>query len=216
MPENLSKLAICGHCNNISYMVIISNVNDTVTDVDPEFGPIGQYGTTYSVLKCPACENPNIISYEWHDSMESEEELYYVKLYPLEKNMPIGLPDEIKKAYQAAQKVKSVDVNAYVILLRRLLELVCIDRNAKGKVLAQMLEDLADKKEIPDKLVSVAKGLKEFGNLGAHAGIGQLSVKEVPIVTALSNAILEYVYSAPHLASIAESKLHSIKSKKKF
>ncbi|WP_460514554.1 DUF4145 domain-containing protein [Cyclobacterium sediminis] len=214
MPDNLSKLVSCGHCNNISHMKIIGNVNDTESDVDPEYGPIGEWGTTYSVLECPACNKPNIVSYEWHDGMESEDEITYKTLFPLDKNIPIGLPEKIKKAFQAANKIKTVDVNAYVILLRRLLELVCIDRNAKGKTLALMLKDLADKNEIPEKLVNVAKGLKDFGNIGAHAGIGELSEKEIPIVTALSTAILEYVYSAPYLATLAEDKLKTIKAKK--
>ncbi|MEP7168010.1 MAG: DUF4145 domain-containing protein, partial [Bacteroidota bacterium] len=104
---------------------------------------------------------------------------------------------------------------AYVILLRRLLELICIDRSAKKNTLALMLKDLSDKGEIPDKLVKVAMGLKDFGNIGAHAGIGELSENEIPIVTALCTAILEYTYSAPHLATLAETKLNSIKTKRK-
>lgn len=75
-----------------------------------------------------------------------------------------------------------------------------------------MLKELADKNEISSKLVDVAKGLKNFGNIGAHAKIGKLTKKEIPIVNALSNAILEYVYSAPYLATLAEKKLNTIKN----
>jgi hypothetical protein len=39
--------------------------------------------------------------------------------------------------------------------------------------------------------------------------------KEIPIVNALCSAILEYVYSAPYLATIAENKLTTIKTKAK-
>jgi hypothetical protein len=42
-----------------------------------------------------------------------------------------------------------------------------------------------------------------------------LTEKEIPIVNALCSAILEYVYSAPYLASIAENKLTTIKTKAK-
>jgi hypothetical protein len=127
--------------------------------------------------------------------------------------VPIGLPENILKAFKAAEKIKTIDVNAYVILLRRLLELVCLDRSARGNTLAAMLADLSSRREIPDKLVNVAKGLKDFGNIGAHARIGELSENEIPIVTALCTAILEYIYSAPHLATIAELKLKAIKKK---
>ena len=209
-----SKLISCRNCGNISRMEIIGNVDNTETDVDPEYGPMGEYGTIYSVLKCPACEKINIVSYDWHDGIESEDEISYDFLYPQESKYPIGLPEEILSAYKAAEKVKSIDVNAYAILMRRLLELVCLDRKASSGTLATMLKELADKNEIPTKLVSVAKGLKNFGNIGAHAGIGRLTKQEIPIVNSLSKAILEYVYSAPYLATKAEEKLNQIKSKK--
>jgi hypothetical protein len=211
---NYSKTIACGHCNNISKMEIIGSVGDIDDEIDPEFGMMGQYGTYYNVLRCPACNKPNIVCYGWHDGMESEDEVSYEFLYPLDKSIPLGLPSNILSTYKAAEKVKTIDVNAYAILMRRLLELVCIDRNATGKTLALMLKDLADKNEIPNKLVQVANGLKNFGNIGAHAGIGELSEKEIPIVKALTKAILEYIYSAPYLATIAENKLNSIKSKK--
>lgn len=213
--KRLSKITPCGHCHNISAMPIIGCVtkNDEYEDVD--FGRIvGESGCTYCILECPACMKINIVYYEWHDGMESEDEYEYELLYPVNQKYPLGLPNEIFNAYKAAEKVKTIDVNAYAILMRRMLELVCIDRNAKEGTLAFMLKDLADKNEIPLKLVNVAKGLKDFGNIGAHAASGELSEKEIPILNALSKAILEYIYSAPYLATLAEKQLEKVKSKK--
>lgn len=212
---DLSKLISCRHCGNISKMEILGNAQDDHTYIDPEYGSMTESGTIYSVLKCPACKKANIVSYDWNDGIESEDEISYDFLFPMNSNYPIGLPEKILKAYKAAEKVKTIDVNAYAILMRRLLELVCLDRNASVGTLAVMLKELSDKNEIPEKLVKVAKGLKDFGNIGAHAGSGELTEKEIPIVNALSSAILEYVYSAPYLATIAEKKLTSIKTKSK-
>ena len=215
MADNLSKLISCRHCGNISKMEIIGTVNDDHTEIDPEYGPMTEWGIYYSVLKCPACQKINIVSYTWYDGIESEDEISYDFLYPQNASYPIGLPEKILTAFKAAEKVKSIDVNAYAILMRRLLELVCLDRSATSGTLASMLKELANKKEIPDKLVKVASGLKDFGNIGAHAGSGELTEQEIPIVNALCIAILEYVYSAPHLATIVETKLNAIKTKKK-
>lgn len=213
--KNLSKIAPCGHCHNISAMPIIGCVTKNDEYEDSDYGHmIGESGCTYCVLECPACMKINIVCYDWHDSMESEDEYEYEILYPLNQKFPLGLPDKISNAYKAAEKVKTIDVNAYAILMRRMLELVCIDRSAKEGTLAFMLKDLADKNEIPQKLVNVAKGLKDFGNIGAHAGSGELSEKEIPILNALSKAILEYIYSAPYLATLAEKQLEKVKSKK--
>ena len=213
--EDLSKITSCGHCFNISAMPIIGYVTKNDEYDDAEFGRVAwESGTTYCVLECPACKKVNIVYYDWHDGMESEDEVEYNLLYPINQKYPLGLPDKILSAYIAAEKVKTIDVNAYAILMRRMLELVCIDRNAKQGTLAVMLKDLADKNEIPHKLVNVAKGLKDFGNIGAHAGSGELSEKEIPILNALSKAILEYIYSAPYLATLAEQQLERVKRKK--
>ncbi len=222
MSKDVSQVLSCGHCSNISGMEIVGTVFDLIKRLDykndPNFyGPPMDEGTYYSVLKCPACKKINIVSYywaEWWQDSEDEIEYDYTILYPQTKNLPIGLPQNILKTYEAAEKIKTIDVNAYVILLRRLLELVCLDRKAVGDTLALMLQDLANRSEIPSKLVSIAKRLKDFGNIGAHAGIGELSEKEIPIVSALCNAILEYIYSAPYLASEAEAKLKAIKKPK--
>lgn len=211
MADNLSELISCGHCTNISHMEVKGTISDT-TRVYEDHGTYHE-GINYSVLQCPACKKINIVSYYWNDYMDEESYIEYDILYPQNNNIPIGLPDNIASTFKAAEKVKSIDVNAYATLLRRLLELVCIDRKAIGATLALMLKDLADKNEIPEKLVKVAKGLKDFGNIGAHAGIGELSENEIPIVKDLTLSILEYIYSAPHLANLAEAKLEQIKTK---
>lgn len=212
---SLSKFLSCRHCGNFAKMDIIGSVNDLTTVDDAEYGFIEEYGTIYSVLRCPSpeCRETTIVNYYWNDSVESEDEITYKILYPQKNIQPNGLPNSILTAFIAAERVKSIDANAYAILTRRLLELVCIDRNAHGASLAIMLKDLADKNEIPEKLVKVAVGLKNFGNIGAHAGSGDLTNEEIPIVAALCNAILEYVYSAPYLADLAEVKLNAIKTK---
>lgn len=211
MSSSLSQTLSCGHCANISPMKIIGHVYKPEHDLGSDDEPPTDQGTTYLILECPACKLDNIVSNYWHEYMDSEDVTYKV-LYPISKsNIPVGLPSQIESTLAAAEKVKTIDVNAYVILLRRLLELVCIDRKAKSGTLAQMLTDLAAKGEIPDKLVLVATGLKNFGNIGAHAGMGELTNKEIPIVKALTLAILEYIYSAPFLANQAEAKLKDIK-----
>jgi hypothetical protein len=138
-------------------------------------------------------------------------DIEYETLYPHQRRSPIGLPEGIARAYDAAKKIATIDANAYGVLLRRVLELICEDRAAKGKSLHCRLGDLAGKGEIPTKLVDVAGGLKDLGNVGAHATLGELSVADLPILDDLCRAILEYVYSAPYLAQKAQETLDARK-----
>lgn len=212
--KQYSKIVTCGHCYNKSFMNILGIVSKDDEYRDPEYGWLYESGTNFSVLQCPACGMVNIVSYYWHDSMENESEITYKTLYPLTKETPLGLPQNIIEMYQAAQKVQSISIDAYATLMRKILEQVCIDKQAKQGTLHTMLEDLANKNEIPEKLVKVAKGLKDFGNIGAHANNGKLDKKQIPILEALAKAILEYIYSAPYLAGLAEKELEKIKANK--
>jgi hypothetical protein len=135
-------------------------------------------------------------------------------LYPVKRDAPSGVPAKISKAYNAANRVRAADANAYGVLLRRVLELVCLDRNAAGRDLNSKLADLAQKGEIPNKLVGVAKGLRQLGNVGAHATLGELTPEEIPVLDDLCRAILEYVYSAPSLAQCAEERLKRLQASK--
>jgi hypothetical protein len=165
-------------------------------------------------LKCPACGKIELRTYYYHEAFD-EQAPDYKTLYPVSSKLPLGLPATIQQEYEAALKVRSISANAYSVLMGRVLELVCEDRTAKGKDLFQKLTDLAAKGEIPNKLVAVADKLRTFRNVGAHAVLGELTEKEVPILESLSRAILEYVYSAPFLVAQAKEALEKLKRRKK-
>jgi hypothetical protein len=171
---------------------------------------------TYQMLKCPACSKITVQMYGFNGLMDVND-VTFIILYPAthKDDIPSGLPEAINKALIAAQKVKSIDVNAFAVLLGRVLEMVCQDRKASGKNLSEQLKDLAEKNEIPNKLVVVANKLRLLRNIGAHAGLGELTAGEIPILNALCNAVLEYVYTAPYLADQAEQRVNELKLKGK-
>lgn len=170
-------------------------------------------GPCYELLKCPACKEVELRTYYFHTSDNGERE--YAVLYPTTSKGPLGLPAKIQKEYDAARRVRSASANAYSVLMGRVLELVCEDRKAGGKDLYNKLTDLSGRGEIPSKLVAVADKLRIFRNVGAHAVLGELTEKEVPILDNLSRAILEYVYSAPYLAEQAKKALDKLHQRNK-
>lgn len=215
MTEKIfSRKIQCRHCLNYAPMAVVAEFNRVSGKVEAHPDHFENVSECYELLQCPACNDVTLQAYEWCDSyMDSEDDVTFGILYPNKEvnDIPLGLPDKINKALTAAQKVKSIDANAFGVLMRRTLEMVCIDRKAKGRNLADQLQDLAQKNEIPEKLVTVAKNIKNLGNIGAHAALGDLTKEEIPILNALSNAILEYVYTAPYLADLAEKRVDQLK-----
>lgn len=190
-------------------MVIIGAFSDRKVDESQDEPPV-EYGTRYEILKCHVCPDVTIRSIDWHDWWEPEEGPDWKILFPSDSKMPIGLPENIAKGYRAALKVKSVDANAFGVLIGRVMDMVCHDRGAAGRFLGQKLADLAAKGEVPQKLVEVAEKLTKLRNVGAHAELGELTPREVPVVEDLCRALLEYIYTAPHLAKRADDALTSI------
>lgn len=199
----------CGHCGNSAPMEILHGLRhdayETVDD-DDQFKVGGRY---YELLSCAAC-NEITLRETWLDFQDIP--VGHSLLYPTRRLAPKALPEKIDKAFEAANRVKGIDANAFAVLLGRVLELVCLDRSADGKDLADKLKSLSEKGEIPSKLVDVATSLRHFRNVGAHATLGELSPAETSIVDELCRAVLEYVYSAPALVEQAKKSLDKLKS----
>lgn len=213
--KRFSGVQECGHCSNSAPMEIVNEYSQLKSYDDPRSRFQWEAGTVYELLLCPACRGVTLRSYYWHDAAIDPSEVEYKVLYPASSDSPQGLPDTIQKAYDEANKVKAIDVNAYGVLIGRLLELVCEDRNASGKILVNRLEDLVSKGEIPEKLVGVANSLRNLRNIGAHATLGELTPGEIPILDNLCKAILEYVYSAPFLVTQAKKRVEALKKSAK-
>ena len=167
-------------------------------------------GKVYEILECPACDGVTFQRGYFHDQFP--EEWQPVVLYPTEAKKVDGLPTEIERAYAAALAVKGIEAHAFAVLVRRLLEMICRDKGAQGRSLFEQLKALAQTGVIPEQLIDIANGLRNFGNIGAHAGGVQLSENEVPVIDALCRAILEYVYGAPHLVALAQETLDRVKA----
>jgi len=200
----------CGHCGNVAPMEIRSTVSQVRNHEDPRTGYPWEAGFVHELLVCPACDGIILRRYFWHDNFDPSEIKMEV-VYPRQMEVPVGLPATIQQEFEAALKVRSASPNAYGVLLGRLLELVCDDRGAEKGKLSARLQDLSTRGEIPSKLVDMAEKLQELRHVGAHASVGELTAAEVPILDSLCRAILEYVYSAPHLVTQAADTLQKVR-----
>ncbi len=212
--KSFTESTKCGHCQNVVTMEIVAR-HSTVQQEEDERSPFTwEAGFLFELIKCPACREIMLRRLHWDDRYMDGSDQDYETLYPAGDKMPRGLPPKIKKGYEAAQRVRNVDPNAYGVLLGRVLEMVCGDRNASGDTLEQRLQCLSTRGDIPTKLVAVATGLRKLRNVGAHPDLGELTGAELPVLDDLTRAILEYVYSAPSLAKEAEDRLGKLKAQR--
>jgi hypothetical protein len=201
----------CGHCGNHSTMKVVAEFNNVLTQ-DYDNIPIDE-GECYEVFQCPKCKGIELRSFSYCDACDPPF-FDYKTLYPLSPEIPQGLPKKIQKEYEAALKEKRSSPNAYGVLMGRVLELVCEDKKATGRMLGNKLNNLADRNEFPSALAAVAFRLNDLRVLGAHASVGKLTIREVPIVENLTRAVLEYVYSGPYFVRQAERSVQRLQKRK--
>ncbi len=187
----------CGHCGNKAPMEIVASFSKIQEEYDESLKTSFDQGPIWELLLCPACSDVILQRTDYHELFI--EELQPEILYPMKLKPIIGLPKGVSRSYEAALKVRNIDTNAFAVLLGRVLDKVCLDRKARGKSLSEKLKYLAGQGEIPSRLAEMAHQLRQLRNIGAHADLGDLTENEVPILGALCNAILEYVYTAPAL-----------------
>jgi hypothetical protein len=159
---------LCTHCGNKAPMQVVGTTSTVKTFWDDPPDVSYDEGHHYQLVRCPACSEVLLRRAYWHEAAMDPSEISYETIYPSRSAAPRGLPEKVRKAYDAANKVRNIDPNAYGVLLGRVLELVSEDREAKGNNLAAKLHDLSSRGEIPNKLAEVADGIRHLRNVGAH------------------------------------------------
>lgn len=204
-----SEVVKCDHCSNSSPMAIVGEYSTVKSYYHEEAQlPIDE-GYVYELLACPACDEVTLRRYYQADYLDPSEMVLDV-LFPHAGRVPVALPSAVMSAYQAANKVRAIDPNAYAVLLGRVLEIICQDRKAEGGTLFERLENLGNRGEIPKPLVEMAHSLRQLRNVGAHASLGELTSAEIPFLDDLCRAVLEYVYSAPELIEKVKRRLSEL------
>ncbi|MBU0629555.1 MAG: DUF4145 domain-containing protein [Candidatus Margulisbacteria bacterium] len=209
IEKKYSKRMKCPYCNRNVPMEIVARYNQIETISDDDMRMQYEEGYYYELLLCASCNDVILQSKYYFEPWGEEQELPKI-LFPSEEKPVLGLPETVKKSYEAALKIRKIDTNAFAILLGRVLEVVCKDRNAEGVSLHAKLQYLADNGEMPKQLVKMAHSLRQLRNIGAHPDLGELSDKEIPFLDGLCKAILEYIYSAPKLLEVAQARLNEI------
>ena len=212
MENKKTKIKECFHCGNKAPMEVVATYNDTIVFGEAPYTDEAYF--RWLLLMCPSCRRPTL---EEIYTITSEQELegwpvHESILYPSKINLE-GFPETVKKSYEAALKVRNVEPNAFAVLIGRTLDNICRDRNAKGNTLYEKLTDLSNRNEIPGRLAEMAQGLRLLRNIGAHAELGEIVNDDVPILIALCEAILEYVYRAPSRLKLLQSRIETLKKK---
>ncbi len=139
-----------------------------------------------------------------------------VKVYPPEvlDFDTTSLPPHIASTLEEAVKAHSAECfRASALMVRRVLEEVCKDKEANGKDLKARVAALGGAALIPKELIEAADELRILGNDAAHVearAYDQIGKVEIEIAIDLSKEILKAVYQysvlLDHLTNLKRSR----------
>lgn len=207
LPENqylIKNTHDCRHCGNRGIMKYIGKTGWLFEDVDEDI-----YGHIFSsellehmdyyIFECPVCYKPVIVSEHCLDI--NDEIPRFDIVYPSLNVSSYGVPNEIYLAFESAIKTKEIDYSICLLSLRRVLEMICNDKGAKGKNLESKIKDLVDRNLLPEMIGDACWIIRQLGNEAAHADEIEVYNYDVEQVIGYVGTIIDYLYSMPHRIS---------------
>ena len=200
---NDTELLVCYHCGNrvpqkrVGYQrgqELFEHIDGTRYAEDFD----------YSLYECPTCQGISIYgdfaAYPLADSME-QRRLYPKGSHLLPESHKVAsndcIPQRIVKTYEEIWPLRHIAPNAFAGQIRRALEFICRDQNARGKTLFDQLKDLASCGTFPGHFSEVTDLMRQIGNIGSHAGDDEVEFGDAELLDDFFRAVVEYVYVVP-------------------
>ena len=197
MKEKEFRLEQCYHCGNKGLMELKCECHQQFGgEID---GSMEEH-FTWTLLKCKVCNMITLIQVYTDETMCNEEhgqEFYKENIYPLNNYNMKNVPNKISSAFEAALKVKNIDLKICMMGMRRVLELICKDNSARGRNLEAKIEDMINKNIFPREMESAYTIIRKVGNDAAHSDRLNLSVRDVDEIFSLLYSIINYLYIIP-------------------
>jgi len=147
----------------------------------------------YRLVKCSHCLDATLlVSMDTgHDQYDSEVPVYP----PQPKHLTAAVPETLRHCLEEARSCLSARAyTASVIMYRRSLELLAVERGVQVRNLAEALKRLRDLGEIDQRLYEWADELRLAGNHAAHEVHEGVSPVDAKDINDLTEAIIDYVF----------------------
>jgi hypothetical protein len=194
MPRK-QEIAVCPHCGNKTTLVILRQTESIETFYNPENpSETDEITSYYYLVKCKTCKGISL--YTDIDGMGLFPDTTHL-CYPKPPRLGEGIPKAISALFEEALKIENLSPEAFVMLIRKVLEHICKDQKAKGKNLKEQIQSLGRQGIIPSTLLQMSEVLRLIGNIGAHDVTYKIDFLETQEIKNFIIVILEYVYILP-------------------
>ena len=182
----------CSSCNSITECLSLFSYVYDLNYQDELQGT----GITIYLYKCLNCENPILISEDFTEIEGSYFPASLKILFPeKEPEFVAKAPPSIINPYREA--VKCYKANAYeacVIMCRKGIDAICLEKGEIKGTLLERLKNLKEKKKLESVFFNWANRLREIGNIGAHSHEDEINKEDAKDALEFFEALIMYLY----------------------
>jgi len=201
---NTKTIRYCPHCGNRAPQEVIYKY-DFYEDILDEETVIDILHHLRLIARCETCDDILLYYVPSYHIDELDKGIlspfaFAVLQWPiLAKFDTKAVPEKILKIYDEAAKIKLLAPNAFVVLIGRALEIICIYQGIDGKIpLQKKLKKLTELGKLPSLLSEVTNIIRLIRNAGAHAIGPNISNQHASAIDDFFRVIIEYLYIAPY------------------
>ncbi len=192
--QDVKKFKLDMHCPRCGHLV------RAVPQTQPIFH-ISQYSDTeaYLIVRCPRdlCD----VAFVVYDRLNNRVR----RVYPFPKTSASdfhqAIPEKMREDFGEARRCWYIDANkGVVVMCRRVLQHITLDKGATGRNLMEQINDMLAKGLITRSLHDAAHEVRYFGNFGAHPqddSLDNISDDDAKIVMDIVNQFLLDLYVRP-------------------
>ena len=192
-PEIKSKASgYCPSCNSIVETGVLFSYTYDVNYIDELQGE----GTAISLSKCLKCGRPFLTQENFKYIEEHSFGDDALQLYPFADNAALkNAPDIVIRPYKEAMKCyRAQAYEPCVMMCRKGIEAICVDKGeAKGDLYTR-LKNLRDKKGLEETFYTWANELRLIGNDGAHSHDVIIEQQDAKDSLDFFDALITYLY----------------------
>lgn len=186
------EMKFCTQCNSIVETEVIYKYHiEEHCNEDLQGG-----GLLVKLSSCLRCKNPFLSEIDYSYIEEHYWESSNVQLYPNTENEAIkNCPRIVINPYQEALKCHRAHAyEACVIMCRKGIEAICMDKGELNGNLANKLLGLKNKQILDETLYSWANELRLIGNDGAHSHDQIVTQQDAKDSIDFFDALITYLY----------------------
>lgn len=208
--QEIRRVAYCPHCGNRAPQRLLYRQCFQERTWSADGDEVDPVPWSTFVACCETCAH--VLVYDNPaDQLDGSDFAHGRLEYPRDDRLGVSIPARVAEIYMEAARIKQIAPNAFAVQIRRALEAVCENRNAKGSTLYERLRDLVAKGEMPPVLAKATDIMRLLGNIGAHSTSTSVHQLHVNAIDDFFRAVIEYLYVAPSKVKQFEVQLKTVR-----